>query len=1044
MWEPDASQRAVLDLAEGESAVVVGAPGSGKTTTLVALAADRVGRAGFAADELLVLAASRQAATGLRDRLAARLAAVSTGPLARTAASVAFELATEQARAFGEPAPKLLSGADQDLLIRDLLEGHLADEGGPAWPDHLDGVVRRLPVFRSELRELLMRATEFGVTPDRLRRLGAAAGRPEWVAAADFALEYQAVLATERGEMLDPAELGAAAVQAVAAGRVGDRLARVRLLLVDDLQQATESTLRLLRAFADRGLPIVGFGDPDSASNGFRGGEADAVGGFAERLGRPGLRRIVLDGVHRHGPAIRAVVAEVTARIGAAGEGTQRAARSAVADAPDPVVAIVADSRSALTSSIARELRERHLLDGVPWSRLAVVTRSGGSIPALARALSLARVPTRTLAGGRALRDEVAARALLRIVEVGVGRVALDGAVARELLTGPFGGLDVVGLRRLRVALRVEELAGGGTRHGDDLLADALAAPDRLATIDHALARRADRLARTLARIRESATATAEELLWIAWERSRVAEGWRERALGSGALADEADRALDGVVALFSAARRFAERSPRASAADFLAEVVDAEVPEDTLAPRARDEAVLLATPAGVAGFEFDTVVVAGLQDGQWPNLRLRGSLLGAPRLVEELTGRVAPASPGDERRAVLGDELRLFAVAASRAASRLVLAGIDDEDESVSPLLDVAERGLARAGIDRSLPHRDARRAPLDLRGVTGRLRRSLAASLVPDGRGDARPDREAAAALAVLAREGVEGADPARWRGLDPVSTDAPVWDTADPDVRVPVSPSKIATIDRSSMEWFVGQMAGGASTTASSIGTLVHDVLEHATSSDVDELWAAFEARFGELDFESAWDAERHRRLARRAIEALAVYLDRVAARGGRLVSAERGVELDLAPARLSGTIDRVEDDDGAISIVDLKTGSVPSRSEAAEHPQLAAYQLAFADGALDELLAADRAGDPGADRRLGDVRLLYTKKGTRAAPYTELDQPLLDAAGLEAFRDRVRAVAATMAGPRYDAVPGDDERAPGADVRRVHLPGEVSSD
>ena len=33
-------------------------------------------------------------------------------------------------------------------------------------------------------------------------------------------------------------------------------------------------------------------------------------------------------------------------------------------------------------------------------------------------------------------------------------------------------------------------------------------------------------------------------------------------------------------------------------------------------------------------------VVVAGVQDGVWPDLRLRGSLLGSEQLVDVLTGR--------------------------------------------------------------------------------------------------------------------------------------------------------------------------------------------------------------------------------------------------------------------------------------------------------------------------------------------------------------------------------------------------------------------
>src|SRR5690606_32921477 len=51
----DASQRAVIDLPDAASATIIGAPGTGKTTTLVEVAADRVLNRGWLPNELLVL-----------------------------------------------------------------------------------------------------------------------------------------------------------------------------------------------------------------------------------------------------------------------------------------------------------------------------------------------------------------------------------------------------------------------------------------------------------------------------------------------------------------------------------------------------------------------------------------------------------------------------------------------------------------------------------------------------------------------------------------------------------------------------------------------------------------------------------------------------------------------------------------------------------------------------------------------------------------------------------------------------------------------------
>ncbi|MDO9589549.1 MAG: ATP-dependent helicase, partial [Microcella sp.] len=333
-----------------------------------------------------------------------------------------------------------------------------------------------------------------------------------------------------------------------------------------------------------------------------------------------------------------------------------------------PLVALEAPNPTRERTLVADLLRERHLLDGVPYSRMAVIVRSGTMVPGIVRALGQAEVPVQSTAAGRPLREHPAARALIRQVDVGVGRSPLDAAAATELLLGPLGGLDRVGLRRLRRALRAEELAGEGDRTADELLVDALTAPDRLATIDHRIARRAARLARTLASIgeRHAASATVDELLWLAWSESHVAETWRRDAAGFGVAAAEANRALDAVVALFTAAATIVDTVPDATVESFLARVLDSDVGDDLLAPLRGGDAVLVATPSAVTGLEADVVVIAGLTEGVWPNTRIRGSLLGAP-LISRLA-RGLPVDDLDERRIVLDDELRLFVLAATRA----------------------------------------------------------------------------------------------------------------------------------------------------------------------------------------------------------------------------------------------------------------------------------------------------------------------------------------------------------------------------------------
>ncbi|MFF1634055.1 ATP-dependent helicase [Leifsonia sp. NPDC058248] len=1025
----DDSQLDVLTLADGASAAVLGAPGTGKTTTLVEALAERVLVRGYATGEVLALTASRASATRLRDRIALRVGVPTNGPLARTATSLAFQLVGERARANAVEAPRLLTGGEQDQIIAELLAGHLEDGTGPAWPEPLVDEVRMLRGFRTELRELMGRCVEHGVTPSRLAELGAISGHDEWRAAARFIGEYQRVVDSYRGSFVDSAELVAEAVSVV---RGGGGLGGLRLLLVDDLQEATAATLGLLRAFAARGVAVVAFGDPDVASTAFRGAQASALGQLDARLGVP-VTRFVLTTAHRQTPELRELTSRVTERIGTAAAGVQRLAAADRVRAGDaagdpatpPIVRIEASSAPAEAARLARQLRERHLLDGVPWNEMAVVVRSGAHVPSLARALAVAEVPTKTSVAGRALRDDFAARQLITVVGVELGSIDLTAPVATDLLLGPFGGLDGISLRRLRLALRQEELAGDGNRQADDLLVEALGAPGRLATIDSAPARRASRLAETLSGGREkaSAGATVEELLWHAWERSGLAKRWLEQSERSGIVADEANRHLDGVVALFTAARRFVERYPESPASLFVDELLGAEVPEDTLAAQTASDAVLVCTPSATIGAEFEVVAVAGLQESVWPNLRLRGSLLHPQKLGEVVEG--SDSDTADERAQVMGDELRMFALAISRARGQVILTATANDDEQPSPFLRLAGE-LAVDDTDDSAH-------PLSLRGMVGRLRRRLVTTGSPD----------AAEALARLSAAEVQGADPAGWYGLIEPSTEEPLVDLDDPEARVRVSPSRLETFEKSPMAWFVDAMSSSPSGLAAGIGTVVHAVMEEVstepgTDLSVERIWSGVESRWGELQFESPWLEEKERRRTRRLAEGMSDYLRDFDRAGGVLLGSEGEFTLELGQALVSGKIDRVErTPEGTIVIVDLKTGkTVPPKAKVAEHAQLGAYQLALEHDAIEQARDAELPS--------GGAKLLFVSKGTRGRTYQEAAQERLDTDGLDRLRKRVAAAAEGMAANTFVAVLDLDERDPHAKYEyRIHLVPAVSA-
>ncbi|MFC4241870.1 ATP-dependent helicase [Gryllotalpicola reticulitermitis] len=1032
----DPSQQAVLDLPFESSAVVLGAPGTGKTSVLIEVVAARVGAGLVGADDVLALCSSRAAATALRDRLSLRLGVSTQGPRARTANSLAFSVVGAARAAAGLPEPRLLTGSEQDQLLGEQLAGDIED-GAVVWPEHLAPEVRRLAGFRAELRELMERMVENRVSATRLIELGRGRGVPEWVAAGEFIRRYQDTVDLLRPGFVTAAELLADAARLVGSGDIDPG---IRLLVVDDLQEFTRAGLDFLAALGRHGVPIVAFGDPDVATTTFRGADPAAVARFGARSGGK-TETLTLTVVHRQPPVLRAVTQRVTERIGTALAGSQRRA-SGAAEGTGSVQSILAPSEAAQYATVARRLRELHLLEEqTSWSRMAVIVRSGRQVPELARALAVAEVPTRTTAAAGALRDDYAAKHLLTAASVVLGLTDLDGTVAAELLLGPLGGLDVVQLRKLRLALRHEELAGDRTRSGDVLLAEALGDPAELVTVeDMAPGRAARRLASTLqtARGQLARSATIEELLWTLWERSGLAATWSKQAARGGVLGDEANRHLDGVVALFAAAKRFVERSPGKPAADFVTELVEAAVPEDTLAPRSLADAVLVCTPAAAVGLEFDVVVVANLQEGTWPNVRLRGSLLRPQALVGALAGAGTDAIPVgrlaagdalvDERTVVLHDELRMFALAVSRARRLLIVAASEGEDQQASPFLRLADgEPLPVAG------------HPFTLRGLVGQLRRRLTS--VP-------ADAAAAASLATLAEAGAPGADPASWHGVLEPSTEGPLADLdGDAEATVAVSPSQVATFEESPLKWFVDVMSGSSGGLAAGVGTILHSIMEAVAAEpegdiSVERIWGDVERRWAELGLEPGWVEQREKRRVQKMAQGLHDYLSDFESSGATLLSAEGKFTLHLGRTVINGAIDRVERRrDGTLVIVDLKTGKqYPSGKEAPGHPQLGAYQLAYRDGALGELLeSAGAVSDPAA---LGGAKLVFIAPETTTTRknYREVPQEAKSDAEFEEFRVRVQEVGHGMAGAEFVGVRSDDGR--DKYDYRIHLVPEVT--
>ncbi|WP_026536128.1 ATP-dependent helicase [Arthrobacter sp. H14] len=979
-----ADQKAVVDLPSGYGpALILGAPGTGKSTVLVESAVKRIEYDGVDPASVLMLAPSRSLAADLRNQLTARLNRSLSAAPARTWASYAFDL-IRRAKAEGRlpgitRAPKLLSGPEQDLIIAELLAGHASGQVGKLpWPKDLEAALGTRG-FRQEVRQLFDRVIEYGITAADLARMGRELDRQDWVASARLFQEYRDLIDLRMPESFDPAGIITAARQLFQDDpeSLEQERSRLGLVLVDDLQEANPAVHELL-AILGAGKDVLAAACPDTVVQGFRGARPDLVVAVEDMLasGTATVSRHTLTTSHRLpaplADAWQRVAGRISRRGGAAlgrdllqptaADPVPDAAEGKANAAPAAEVHVVASPVHELRY-IAQRILDAQLNGGRGLSEMAVIVRTGGQLAHLQRYLTSQGIPVRVPVAETAVRDEPAVRPLLDAYAIALDPERLTAEAAVALLTSRIGGASAIDLRRIRQSLRREELLGGGGRSSDALLVEALQEPAALATLGWE-ARPAQRVARMLAAGREAAAekgANAETVLWVLWSATGLSSNWARHAVDGGPAGVRADRDLDAIMALFHTAERYVDQLPGSNPEQFLEYLLSQELPMDTLAKRAQNpDAVELMTPASAAGRQWPLVFVAGLQDGVWPNLRLRGELLGSALFVDAMELGPHQARQVDavtRLREIRYDELRSFSAAISRASEKLVCTAVASEEDQPSQFIDIIDPWT---NPDHPRPKTEVLR-PLTLRALVAELRQWA--------QQDEESPEAAAEAVRQLARlvrseVPVRGAHPDSWWGLLPLSSEG--IDIVAPDHDVPVSPSKVEAVHQSPLNWFI-QAAGGEAATdfARSLGTLVHQIAADMPDATGNEYVAELLVRWPRLGMKENWEGRLDYQRAETMVRKLAAYVIAMRSEGRKLLTTETDFAVTIpGPARtalLRGQVDRLEiDDEGRLVIVDLKTGkSTPTKADLERHGQLAAYQVAVRHGAFDESSATGGA-------------------------------------------------------------------------------------
>ncbi len=1052
---------------------VFGSAGTGKTSLLVDLAVEHM-RAGRPARQIQLLTHSKESASRVRNELAQRLAqadvagsiTATAGSMVRGIHSMAFAVVRNfELQRSGEP-PALTTGAQQDVVVRTLLAGH-AEQNGAYWPAHLVPALS-MPAFARNVRDVMLRCAERGVSGEQLQEFGVKYHREEWVAIGKFIVEYQQTMRLTGVESLNASELVTKAAGLVRSHPELVSELGISLLLIDDAQHVDPQAGAFLKALAEAAELTVITADVDQMVLRFRG----ASTGFLEQIA-DGEHTIELHTSFRATSEIMSAYQALGRLL--PGSQQRRQVRSfdgsgAVEDAAVEDTAVegaaqsvqhgcqvlVHPTRPSEYASVADFLRRRHIEAGVPWSDMAVIVRSGAKESALTRYLSQVGVPIEIDPSDMVLREERLVAGLMLALSAVINQDPLVayGATAetamrssswQEFLLGSFGKADPVTFDRLIRAVRRLELKDPerfpptGGQAFDRIIellenSDQVEDSELLASLPQRERQILQQPLQVLIAGRQSLSEGVEATLWAVWEASGLAEHLVAMSLRGGVDGAMADRDLDAVLALFDFAGDLVEDDPQLTVAGFIDAVASQE-----LAMGRRDrrsvprEAVRILSAHSSLGNEYDTVAVTGVQDGQWPDIGLTGSLLHQDQLVEFLDNGITPGQPISYLSQRLADERRLLSVAISRAKRAVIVTAVDSPADDCEPSVFIRELAAAGVPAREIFLGEDPAEAEIteesDFTPAEG-PRVLSQPTLIAELRHTATNEnatpvhrKQAAWQLARLARAGILAARPDQWwhvRGISEWHEEPKISE----EIPARFSPSSVEKALKCPVEYVMNQDDKGEQLT---LGSLFHTIAEFVPTQlsveEAEDLFAHALRQIYREQPESYVNAE-----IAEWIEALGKWESWATQTKVSVSEMPFDVTVPSAPpVQLRGRVDAIVfDSDGGLHVVDIKTGkTLPSEKKTSEHSQLASYQIALNHLDRSKLPAHLEFpnGEPDLDEPLASgARLVYPR--AEGLSMGVRYQAELTQENSELWLDNIGSAAAQIARPQIPLRPHDE--------------------
>ena len=884
--------------------LVIGGPGTGKTELLACRAAHLINSETASSDAVLGLSFSRETASDLRGRITAAAQRSFGGLSVGTFYAFARTLVEENCQElFGtSQPPMLLTAPEQIHFVKEVL----ADEPPEDWPLFYRRMLHT-HTLAEELTDFMLRCGEQRISPEQLA--DRARKRPAWAALPGFYRHYLRRL--EEENKIDYTGLLLRANRALGIPEiVRNTAARFPYVLVDEFQEATVVQVEILKRLVAAGCHLTAVADPQQTSFSFLGAERASVSAFPQTfdaVAHSTTNTVILNTSFR-------VPGEVLSSAGAL-VGIDHHTLPAPAPHAGKVETYVFDQEMAENDWIASEIKRLHLTEQLPYSKIAVLTRTLRPLAALSRALDREDIPHAR--PNTQLIDHPAVRLVLDLAWVAavdthphLSRSETEAVdrIMKGALLGPLFSLTQGRARELEVIRR-----GAGQRWAQ-VMAENL--PDAKALSD------------LLNKPSWAKTPPATTGFWKFW--SHIPQFHR---------LVESDQPASYRSTLFSFAQtlgRLAERSPRTCILDYRRLTLGGDLEASPLLkPYSPDESgVTISTIHQAKGQQFEVVFIAGATEGVFPDTRpftslLEGQFLSRPdvKYLQILESR-------------LEEELNLAYVAMTRARLRVVwTATSPDLNEMRSTVSRFMLRLADFTGQKLRPPSPKPNSSPLGRLETEGYLRRTQ------QDIHQSRP-RRLAASMVLANPPRTDLWDPRSFAGVRSPGSDLGLIDpghvmSASQAEAYQICPRRYALERRLRIRPVDENLYAR-------FGQLIHHVLQrsgerclergeaglnlHLALQELDDQLATFD--FGTPVLNQAW-RERGIKL-----------LDRLAQRweqeSGQAVSFEEAIDIELDGISWKGRIDRIDRmGDGTLRIVDYKTSKNPMTANDAK----IALQLGF---------------------------------------------------------------------------------------------------